>query len=120
MDPMAVFMTDRCVIRDGRSGAGTLDRDTGAMTFPDRSIRYEGPCNVQERIASNTGPDGQSVVDEHEIRIPVGVEGIKAGMVVTVEGAETTDWVIERVAVRSMALTTRLVVKRRTGLPAVV
>lgn len=113
IDALDDFMTDRCVIRD--AGTGALDRATGALAVTDGSVRYEGRCNIQDRPSTVDGRDGSSTVDEHEIRVPAGTEGLAVGQYVTIEGDEPTDWIIHRLTTRSLGLTARFIVRRRTG-----
>lgn len=112
-DALTDFMPDQCIIRD--PGSLELDRATGANVRAAGSIWYEGRCNIQDRPSNVEGRDGSSVVDEHEIRLPPGVEGLAVGQIVEVFGAETTTWEILRLTTRSLGLTTRVLVRRRTG-----
>lgn len=110
------LLPSTCRIVDARSGKGTLDRATGAVTFDAGSVRYEGPCSLQDSHGSLDGRDGGEV-DRFDLRLPPGVKGLGVGMIVQVDGEPRREFTITRLASRSLQHTTKVEVERRTGRP---
>lgn len=98
-------MPDTCMITDRPDNErGTYDRVTGATTFPDPAILYEGPCRFEAEQASRVAPGqggGRAAIDSTTLRVPDTVSGIKAGAIVTCTNPSNADlyqveWEISR------------------------
>lgn len=118
----ATFLVDACKITKPRvDGRGTLDRDTGKMTYPEPSIVYEGPCHIVDNPGINRQIGGVTpqTLDDHVLRIRACKRSdLRAGMNVHIRYKNATEWQqfeIDRLPERSLSMATHMVIRRATA-----
>jgi hypothetical protein len=85
-------MVDACTITRAGAGDTTFDPNTGTYTDAADSTIYTGPCEVQIQDGLNAreaeAGGTELLVSRVTVKIPVAVEGVRAGDVVTVTASE--------------------------------
>lgn len=116
------FMIDTATITGPvDEGEPSIDETTLEATFPDPTVKYQGPAHLSDRVGQRTNESTgvAEVVDTSELKIPAGEPATRVlvGDLVTVASWPGETFEIVRMPARTNQPTVRFILQRVTGLP---